>query len=327
MKKIFYFTLFVLISCTKNDANNPSNLPNVLTVEVTPAINILQTVATINGNVLKDGGSAITAKGICWGTGANPTTSNSKTTLAGGLGSFSSTLTGLSANTTYYYRAYAINGQTTAYSAEYSFLTKPFVIAGTGVTDVEGNAYTSIILGDKEWMAQNLRTTKYRNGDVIPNKTVASDWTFAGSSSLGAWCHYNNTTGYNATYGKLYNWFAITDTRGIAPTGWHIPSMGEWAVLSAYLGGDNSSGGVLKEAGFSNWASPNTGATNAVGFTSLPGGSRSSTGAFSYFGTWGIWGSTDIGGFNQMALRSSTAQKTENYFNNSDGLSIRCIKD
>ncbi len=328
MKYLFIIASVIFFySCDKKGTNETTPITNILKITATTPINVKQTSATVNATVVSDGGYTIVSKGVCWNTSPNPTTSNTKTTLGGGLGNFSSVLSGLLASTTYYCKAYVNNGQTTAYSEQFTFSTQPLVLAGNGVTDIDGNSYTTIILGDKEWMVQNLRSSKYKNGEAIPNKVSNVDWQAANNTSLGAWCYYNHTSGYNNTYGKLYNWYAISDSRGLAPAGWHIPSMGEWAVLTAYLGGSNVAGGALKEAGISNWANPNTGATNSVGFTALPGGYRLSNGTFNYFGTWGYFGSSDIGSFNQFRLRNTTAATDEGFYGNGEGISVRCVKD
>lgn len=138
------------------------------------------------------------------------------------------------------------------------------------------------------WTTKNLDVDHYRNGDPIPQVTDPGTWA---SLTTGAWCWYNNDSAtFAATYGRLYNWYAVNDIRGLAPTGWHVPSSGEWATLSTCLGGDAVAGGKMKESGIAHWSSPNTGATNSSGFTGLPGGGRFPNGTFSsldfYAGQW-----------------------------------------
>lgn len=137
------------------------------------------------------------------------------------------------------------------------------------VTDYDGNVYQTVLIGDQCWMMENLKVTHYRNGDPIPHVTDGVTW---GNLTSGAYCNYNNDEGNVATYGRLYNWYAVDDSRNIAPAGWHVPSDAEWQTLVDYLGGDAVAGGKMKEAGTTHWASPNTGATNESGFTALPGG-------------------------------------------------------
>jgi uncharacterized protein (TIGR02145 family) len=170
----------------------------------------------------------------------------------------------------YYVRSYATNSVGTSYGAETSFTTS-----------------NDITIGNQAWSSTNLNVSSYRNGDVIPQVTDQTTWN---SLTTGAWCWYNNdSVTYAATYGKLYNWYAVNDTRGLAPSGWHIPTDAEWTILTNYLGGTSIAGGKMKKNGTSNWKSPNTGATNESGFSALPGGSRESDGAFTNVGNFGCW--------------------------------------
>lgn len=139
------------------------------------------------------------------------------------------------------------------------------------VTDIDGNTYRTIKIGNQWWMAENLKVTHYRNGDVIPNVTNNSEWT---SLINGAYCNYANDSSIAATYGRLYNWIAVIDNRNIAPEGWHVPQYEEWQTLVDYLGGSDVAGGKMKEAGTTHWVSPNENATNSSGFSALPGGYR-----------------------------------------------------
>lgn len=142
--------------------------------------------------------------------------------------------------------------------------------AGT-VTDIDGNVYHTVKIGSQVWMVENLRVTNYRNGDPIANIIEKPHWD---SLTTGAYCWYNNDIANKGTYGALYNWYAVNDSRKIAPQGWHIPADAEWTILIDYLGGIYSAGGSMKEAGTTHWASPNHLATNSSGFTALPGGYR-----------------------------------------------------
>ena len=128
----------------------------------------------------------------------------------------------------------------------------------------------NVIIGAQTWSAKNLDITTYRNGDTIPQVTDPEQW---GALTTGAWCYYNNDSTNNAIYGKLYNWYAVIDSRGLAPLGWHVPSDKEWYTLIDYLGGVDIAGGKMKSVS-SLWISPNTGATNSSGFSALPGGSH-----------------------------------------------------
>jgi uncharacterized protein (TIGR02145 family) len=141
-------------------------------------------------------------------------------------------------------------------------------------------------------MAENLRTTKYSDSTEIPNVTDNTAWE---ALTTGAYCNYNNTTSADtiATYGRLYNWYAATDSRNIAPAGWHVPTDAEWTTLTTYLGGESVAGGKMKETGITHWISPNTGATNESGFSATPAGILTLLDMFSGLG-YGVlyWSST-----------------------------------
>jgi uncharacterized protein (TIGR02145 family) len=162
------------------------------------------------------------------------------------------------------------------------------------ITDQEGNTYATIVIDTQEWMAENLRTTTYANGDPIPNVTSNNEWE---NLTSGAWVHYNNNNQYEEPYGKLYNWYAVSDQRNVCPNGWHVATDGDWNTLINFLdsnafGGDitpNLSGGKMKSSGTQYWQSPNAEATNESGFSAIPGGSRGSVGNFNSLGYTGIW--------------------------------------
>ena len=143
------------------------------------------------------------------------------------------------------------------------------------VSDVDGNVYQTVTICNQTWTKSNLNVSKYRNGDFIPQVTDPTAWA---NLTTGAWCYYNDDPANGAVYGKLYNWHAVNDPRGLAPQGWHIPSDIELTTLTNCLGGESIAGGQMKESGFAHWLSPNTDATNSSGFTGLPGGSRGTMG-------------------------------------------------
>jgi uncharacterized protein (TIGR02145 family) len=195
------------------------------------------------------------------------------------------------------------------------------------VTDADGNVYKTVKIGTQTWMAENLKTTKYRNGDAIPEVTGNTEW---GTLTTGAYCNYDNNAANAATYGRLYNWFAVNDSRNLAPTGWHVATESEWTALLDYLGGWEIAGGKLKEAGTSHWEDPNEGATNEVGFNALPGGSRTIGGDFWNISSGGHWWTSTNG-------NSSSAYCIGMYYYDINvsttgiikeaGSSIRCVKD
>ncbi len=194
------------------------------------------------------------------------------------------------------------------------------------VTDIDGTVYKTVAIGAQEWMAQNLRTTKYKNGDVIPNVTNSISW-FALSS--GAYCWYDNDNSHEQPYGKLYNWYAVNDTSGLCPMGWHVPTVAEWTSLTDFLGGLSVAGGPMKETGTSHWNSPNTGATNESGFTGLPGGGRDSGGVFFNLGGNGYWwSSTEFSNeVRYYLMYNDNDNVTRGTTSKMVGFSVRCVRD
>ena len=188
------------------------------------------------------------------------------------------------------------------------------------------DALPTIQIGTQKWMSKNLDVAFYRNGDVIPQVTDPTAWA---ALLTGAWCYYNNDSTQGNKYGKLYNWFAVNDLRGLAPQGWHIPSDAEWAILSTTLGGNAIAGGKLKEAGSVNWTYPNTGNNNS-GFAGLPGGYRNYLSTFSsvtIFSYW--WSASEVNSTN--AWSHSMGYSSNGISSNSSfkegGFSVRCLRD
>jgi uncharacterized protein (TIGR02145 family) len=293
--------------------------PQLTTSSIT---DIAYTTAVSGGDVSSDGGEDITARGVCWSINPNPTISDSKTTDGAGMGTFISSVTGLSAGITYFLRSYATNSVGTSYGDQMEFTTIP-----TSIVDIDGNIYHTVIIGSQVWLVENLKTTKYRNGDPISGITDNSEWA---NSGTGAYSFYSNNTSNYTIYGNLYNWLAATDSRNIAPTGWHVPSEEEWTILQDYLGGELNAGGELKETGLTNWQSPNEGATNETGFTALPGGYRYIDGSFSNLGYKGVWWSNSEKPSNSAYALFTYAEGTQLHGEPNDkriGFSIRCIMD
>ncbi len=195
------------------------------------------------------------------------------------------------------------------------------------VTNVDGNKYQTIKIGSQEWMAENLRTTRYANGEMISAVNNYSNW---GNANYGAWCWYDTSSTYELPYGKLYNWYAVNDGRGLCPTGWHEPSGAEWNTLLASLGGDMVAGGPMKATGTAHWIFPNTGATNDSGFSGLPGGLRLSDGSFSSLRTFGgWWSSSESDALNALyyGLENNDVNVVDGPDNKEMGLSVRCLKN
>jgi uncharacterized protein (TIGR02145 family) len=318
-----------------------------LAVVSTSAITHLNGVTTTGGNVTSDGGTMVTARGVAYGTAQAPTTANSTTSNGTGTGAFTSTLTGLTASTLYYVRAYATNSVGTAYGNEVSFTTAlaPGGFPCTGVstvTDVDGNVYQGVQIGTQCWTQSNLKVSRYRNGDTIPTGLSNSAW--SGTTS-GAYAIYNNDPANEALYGKLYNHYAVTDSRGLCPTGWHVPSDGEWNVLVKYLDPNadtvcnmclpsSSAGGALKSTATQptpgGWYPPNAGATDSSGFTALPGGLRTNQGIFNQVTGGGFWWSSSVSSafvarYRLLSYFYSSISRGD--LNRPQGFSVRCCRD
>jgi uncharacterized protein (TIGR02145 family) len=274
----------LLNSCNKDEIS----LPTVSTISVT---NIATITATSGGNILTDGGNAIVTSGICWSLKQNPSINDSITIDKSRNNEYSSSLSGLLPNTTYYLKAYATNSKGTAYGNEISFKTNPLTEYPKTVTDSDGNLYHTVRVNNQVWLIENLRSTKYRNGDPIINITEEGDWS---KTEKGAYCWYRNKPEEFSEYGILYNLYAITDSRSIAPKGCHVPSLSEYRVLIASLGGINVAGGKLKEPGFVHWESPNNTDSNPSNFNALPGGYRNFNGGFNFVYQTGTWWSSSL---------------------------------
>jgi uncharacterized protein (TIGR02145 family) len=290
----------------------------VLTTAATSAIT--ETTAICGGTIISDCGALVIARGVCWSADSMPTVANSKTSDGIGVGSFTSFITGLTDSTTYYIRAYATSSIGTGYGNTISFTT-----LGT-VTDIDGNTYLTVKIGNQWWMAENLRVTHFRNGEDMPNITDNTTWR---NLTTGAYCNYNNDTAQVAVYGRLYNWYAVGDSRNIAPAGWHVPSDAEWQTLVDYLGGQVVAGGKMKEVGTTHWWYP-SGATNESGFTALPGGLRGNFGVYSSMGNYAqFWSSTEnysnLAWYHYLVCESSGVNRYDAEMRG--GFSVRCVKD
>jgi uncharacterized protein (TIGR02145 family) len=187
---------------------------------------------------------------------------------------------------------------------------------------------STVLIGKQIWQTINLNVSKFRDGSSIPKVTDANSWM---TLATPAYCYYNNDSLTNAaTYGKLYNWAAVNDKRGLCPTGWHVPSLNDWKILETTLGGANVAGGKMKEVGNKQWDNPNVGASNSSGFKGLPGGYRFFNGKFSSINSYGLWwSSTEVDGsnawykylFNGMSSLISSSNFKQY------GFSVRCMKD
>jgi uncharacterized protein (TIGR02145 family) len=304
------------------------------TVSTTIVSGINATSATTGGNVTQDGGAPVTMRGVAYGTSSSPTTSGLITNDGTGTGTFTSNLTGLSPSTTYYVRAYATNTVGTAYGNELTLTTLaiPAFTCGTStVSDVDGNIYNTVQIGTQCWTQSNLKVSKYRNGDIISTGLFSNtDWQ---NTTSGLYSVYDNNTFNDSIYGKLYNHYAVMDTRGLCPSGWHVPTEGESSILENYLGGLSIAGGALKstvnQPTLGGWSSPNTGATNSSGFSGVPGGCRTNSGDFGNDGDFGFWWTSSPSGSDAWHRRLSSGSRNilPNLVNRANGFSVRCLKD
>jgi uncharacterized protein (TIGR02145 family) len=320
------------------------SIPTLTTTNVT---SIGSTTTTSGGNIISDGGAAVTVRGVCWSTNANPTIADSKTSDGIGEATFISKITGLSSGTTYYVRAYATNasgtgyGETKSFSTLFAIVFNPNLTYGS-VTDIDGNVYKTITIGTQTWMAENLRTSKYRNGESISNLAVYADWAAA---TFGAWCDYDNdATTYDSRYGKLYNWYAVNDSRNIAPTGWHVATDAEWTTLTNYVSANFGTSLCVAKAlaATTDWttststyniAGPidsNLAINNYSGFCAFPGGSRNIYAAFLAVGVSGYWWSSSSYNTTNAWYRGLDHERSyviSNSYTKANGFSVRCVRD
>lgn len=292
--------------------------PQLTTKEI---INAGTFVISTGGDIISPG--IILNAGVCWSTYPSPTIADSKTEDQLVYTSFTSDPYGLLPATTYYIRSYATNIAGTGYGNE-----RIIIMPDATVYDLDGNPYSSVTIGTQTWLTENLMTTKYANGENIPNILNNDDWQNATS---GAWCHFENVADFEIPYGKLYNWFTVTDSRNVCPAGWHVPTDAEWQTLITFLGGSDLAGNKLKEAGRAHWSSSNDFATNSSGFTALPGGAQSALPGFSYpIQSLGMfWSVTPVDGENAYGYYLFDAYQSINKqeYIKQTGLTVRCVKD
>jgi len=313
------------------------------TLSTTAATGITTTSATSGGDITNDGGAAVSARGVCWNTTGTPTITDNITNDGTGAGSFVSNITDLTANTLYYVRAYATNSLGTSYGNEVSFTTRQST--EETVTDIDGNVYYTVTIGTQTWMFENLKTTKYRNGEAIGTTTPATKDISGESAPKYQWA-YNGDEGNASKYGRLYTWYAVNDSRNIAPAGWHVPTDAEWTTLENYLiangyNYDSTTTGnkIAKSlAATTDWNSNSGTGTigndltknNSSGFTALPGGYRVGSGAFDLVGSRGCWWSstewtTTMGWSRNLLYYGGNLYRYTS--TKSDGFSVRCVRD
>lgn len=269
-------------------------VPTITTNNVT---NITQISLTSGGGVTSDNGATVNERGICWCTCNNPTINDKKLINGTGAGNFEIILNELQPNTQYYIRAYATNKNGTGYGSTMAISTEPFGM----VTDVDGNQYRTLVLGNQEWMYENLKVRKYQNGESILHIMNDSEWI---NQTIGAYCNYDNLGVNGENYGHLYNSNAIKDKRNICPTGWHIPSNTEVTNLKSLIGAEN---------------------LDKICFFENGGGYRQShDGSFVRLGESSFWTSTSR---NSSANWGFSNELTPNFTGTKHGFSVRCVKD
>lgn len=200
------------------------------------------------------------------------------------------------------------------------------------VSDIDGNVYKTVVVGEQTWMAENLKTTRYATGDTIPNVVNKEQWL---NLTDGAWSYYKNEEKFNDVYGKLYNWHNVVDDRNVCPNGWHVPSDEEWKILADFIinnGHEGKEGIALKSIqGWNNYDGLSGNGTDDFGFGALPGGNRNINGNFSHLGKNGYWWSTSEHANPVNAWSRYLYSNNSNIMNYEDfknyGFSIRCLQD
>lgn len=275
-------------------------------LQTSPISNVTSTSGTSGGTITFEGKGTVTARGVCWSVNNLPTLSDRKTIDGQGKGEFISTITGMDPDSTYYVRAYATNSEGTAYGN--SIFVKPYK---NTVTDVEGNVYATVTIGTQVWTAENLKTTSYQNGDPIENIPDNGLWN---TTDSGAYCDYDNDEEHTPDYGRLYNWYAASDPRNIAPKGWHVATYEDYLVLIDELGGPFDAAEKMK-----------TGV-----FKALPGGKRNRDGVFYDLGIYPyFWTATEYHEGSAWARFILLDPGELNIINLSKnyGFAVRCVRD
>lgn len=299
-------------------------VPTILTENAT---GITDNSATVSTQINYVGTEPILEKGICWGTGPAPTVETSTKIKEDGTNlQFSKTLAPLAQLTAYYVRAYVITSFGTFYGNEIQILILPEPVFGS-VTDIDGNDYKTVQIGPQTWMAENLKAIRFNDGTPIAGLISEADFKNATSRAYTA---YGSNQSNIPTYGLLYNGYTATSDKNVCPQGWHVPGNGDWYVLASALGGLETAGGRMKAIS-PTWATPNEAATNASGFSGLPGGSYcrvciGNNGVFADQGTDGYWWSAQTGVFFYLT-NNLASMRTRSTGQLNDGMSIRCVKD
>jgi uncharacterized protein (TIGR02145 family) len=304
------FILASIGSCKKK--NKP------LYVKTVP-VSFIQGAYAMSGGIIT--GEDVTAKGVCWGFSPDPGLATGKTNEGSGSDRYDSALSGLQPNKFYYVWAYAENKAGIVYGEPETFTSAASIVSQ--VTDYDGNLYHTIVIGSREWLQENLRVRHYNNGDLIINLPNSTDWT---NTYSGAYCYYDNNITNQTTYGALYNWYAVNDSRRIAPPGWHVATQADWEDMLTALGGINLAGPKMRITTPQYWPT-NSNNTNESGFSAVPGGGRTSGNYITLYSSAVFWSSTSSASSVAMAYNLSADYLYNASASWNDGKSVRCVKN
>jgi len=324
--KIFYLLAFAFIFTNCDDE------PDTASIETLPVTSITPFSAESGGIISHNGIQKVLSQGLCWGKEENPTLADNYSISDQDIGTFQSEIINLNANFTFYARAFYTTSIDTVYGNVVEFITPDYLIFNPDLeygtlTDVDGNVYKTITIGNQTWMAENLKVTHFRNGEPIPNETDPEKW---GNFNIttSAYCWYNNDVSYKKAYGAMYNWYAASDVRNIAPEGWHIASVEDWQTLSTSLG---NNGNRLRERTTAHWMDGNFNrfASNDTGFTAVAGGFVAPSGfGFMGIGEGAAYFWTNEGTWDGSKSALITWDITVGAMSpNCRGYNIRCVKD
>jgi len=314
----------------------------IVSIEGVAGIGLDSTVCI--GTVVTDNGLSVTERDICWSSKRLPTIENDTVLVGSGIGNFTGLLKKLIAGHTYYVRAYAINEHGVSYSntmqvtTEYDPTIPNPVFNGSSclctVDDIDGNTYRATQIGNQYWMLENLRVTRYRNGDAIPFINDNETWTGLKTGAQGI---YNNNAEANSVnkFGRFYNYYAVSDSRNLAPEGWHIPTDAEWLELENYLDSIMTTSDTKAKslASASDWTESSvegsigyidqatyTLLNNSSGFSALPSG-------ITTFAAWWSANQFDDGEAWFRSLNYNSSVVGRGHYEKRFGLSVRCVKD
>jgi uncharacterized protein (TIGR02145 family) len=355
MTKYFKIVFFILLSLSvfmsscKKEEEKP-----LVTVTTVPVYNITRTSAYLKGSLINEGTDTIISYGFCWSTNPQPTFADNRIVpnfmKIGNIdnGTYLDKIRGISPNTTYYVRAYAVTVESKFYGEQEAFTTKPAIANITfnpdltyqSISDIDGNTYRTIKIGNQEWMAENLKTTRLNDGEAIPLVTEDDKWNY--QETPGYCWYFNSEADFKNIYGGYYNWYAVS-TGKLCPTGWHVPTDDDWNKFKSFLGmtpeqieveyiPETTAGNKIKETGTINWVEENNAATNESGFTALPGGWRPYLGSFADEGEGGGWWSASVLAQHNVVLSHWVAFFTPAIYRSflpskNFGLNVRCVKD